>query len=367
MADELQNILRQFQCGGELVDAAPYGNGHIHDTYLVHCCFNGSRKNSLIMQRINIHVFSQPEQMMANIIRVTEHLLTKNNNRMIPSIPEVLEIIPTKTGEKFLVTPRGAYWRAYHYFPGTVTYQTPANNALVYETGRAFGTFISDLQDLPLESLHETIPDFHNTPKRYENFKDAVKNDPLGLATEVQPEIQFFQDREHFTNIITGQLGTEALPLRVTHNDCKINNVLMDAQTGQAICVVDLDTTMAGSLLYDFGEGVRTMTNTAAEDERDLSKVQFHFGYFDALVHGFLETTRDCLTATEVDLLPDAGILMTLENGMRFLTDYLQGDTYFKIHHPGHNLDRARTQIAFVKLLEKHRNYMEKSVKSLAN
>jgi len=261
---------------------------------------------------------------------------------------ETLTLIPTTEGKTFYTTPVGDHWRVYIFIEGAQTYQTIKSLDHVYHTAKAFGRFQSLLRDFPAEQLHETIPNFHHTPKRFEALIEAVENDTQNRARFVGEEIEFVKARTEDTPVLVDFIRQGKLPLRVTHNDTKFNNVLIDNKTGEGVCVVDLDTVMPGLSLYDFGDSIRSGTNPAPEAERDLSMVQIDLNRFEAFVHGYLDATRDFLIPLEIDLLPFSAKLMTFECGMRFLTDYLQGDVYFKAAHENHNLDRARTQFKMV-------------------
>ncbi|MEG1442405.1 MAG: aminoglycoside phosphotransferase family protein, partial [Oscillospiraceae bacterium] len=325
----LKEIVRQFDI---IHDVLPYGDGHINDTYVV----NTAKR--FILQRINSDVFKRPDQVMSNIKLVTEHLRAKilacggNPER------ETLTVIPTVDGKDFYKTEDGEYFRMYAFIEGARTYQIVEEPRHFYNAARAFGRFQKLLADFPATDLYETIPDFHNTPKRLENLKKAIKEDKMGRLSSVKAEVDFALAREKDTPLITDAIADGSVPLRVTHNDTKYNNVMIDDETGDAICVIDLDTVMPGSLLYDYGDSLRFGTNPSDEDERDLSLVYSDLNLFEHFTRGYLEELNDTLTDREVELLPMSAKLMTLECGMRFLTDYLEGDTYFKTHRDGQNL-----------------------------
>ncbi|RPI70192.1 MAG: mucin desulfatase, partial [Desulfobacteraceae bacterium] len=299
---------------------------------------------------------------MQNIERVTTHLRQKiiaaggNPDR------ETLNLIPTVEGKTFYKTPDGNYWRAYIFIEDALTYQVVENLQHIYNAAAAFGKFQKLLGDFPAGQLYETIPNFHHTGKRFTAFVEAVENDVKNRAGAVKAEIEFAQQRAAEAPVLVDLLAQGKLPERVTHNDTKFNNVMIDDKTGAGICVIDLDTVMPGLSLYDFGDSVRTGAATAAEDEQDLSKAGIGLEIFDHLTHGFLDAVRDVLTPTEIDYLPFAAKLITFENGIRFLTDHLAGDVYFKIHRENHNLDRSRTQFKMVKDMEEKFDQMTKIV-----
>lgn len=358
----LSEIFAQFAIDGQLVDARPHGGGHINDTYLgYYQTPNGPAQ--YIHQRINHHVFQEPEKVMENIERVTRYARERIQAAGGNPSRETLTLIPTRDGRSYHHapedTPLGGYWRTYTFIPGVRTFEVATDLHQVYSAARAFGRFQTLLDSLPGPRLHETIPNFHHTRKRFEAFMQALKSNPAGHASQVQPEIEFILKREKDAAVMVDLLAQGSLPERVTHNDTKLNNVLIDDQTGEGICVIDLDTTMPGSALYDFGDLIRMGIATAAEDEPDLHKVGIDLRLFDALARGYLEAARESLCSLEWDLLVFAGRLITYEQAIRFLGDYLNGDTYYKIHRPGQNLDRARTQIKLIAEMERQQSAME--------
>jgi Ser/Thr protein kinase RdoA (MazF antagonist) len=353
--------VRHFQFHGEFVEAHPYGSGHINDTYRI-VFRRGSAKAFYILQRINLNVFKQPELLMDNIRRVTAHvdtLVAKESD----SSRRTLRLIPTRDGHPWHVDAEDNHWRAYNFISGATTYDAIESAEQAFQAAKAFGRFQELLADLPAPRLHETIPDFHNTPKRFKALLDAIEADSVGRVDQARREIDFVLCRE---SIISVLLDAD-LPERVTHNDTKLNNVMLDDVTGEGICVIDLDTVMPGLSPYDFGDMVRTATSPVKEDERDLSKVTMRFEMFEALVAGYLSSAGGFLTATEKALLPFSGKLITFEIGVRFLTDYLTGDTYFKVHREGHNLDRCRTQFRLVESIERQEERMELLVRSIVS
>lgn len=351
---------REFEACGEGVSATPYGSGHINDTYRV---FSQQRsvQGSFILQRINHNIFKNPVALMENIERVTVHMAGKINGRPDRD-RRVLRLIPTRDGRGWHHDLEGNYWRAYRFIGGARSYDAVENTGQAFEAGKAFGKFQKMLADLPLPRLHEPIPDFHHTPKRFAVLEVAVEKDAANRAASAKPEIDFALAHRS----LVSRLIDANLPERVTHNDTKLNNVLIDDETGEGICVIDLDTVMPGLAAYDFGDMVRTTTSPAKEDEQDLSRVRMDFPMFEALVRGYLDAAGSFLTMAEKEVLTLSGKLITLEIGIRFLTDHLSGDTYFKVHRPGHNLDRARTQFKLVESIEAQEEAMESLVRSLS-
>lgn len=361
MKHDLKDVASHFQIGGRFIDAAPYGTGHINDTYA------GRFETSdgivrYIHQRINHNIFKEPEKLMNNIERVTRYAREQVEVAGGDPERETLNLIPTMDGCSFYRSPEGDYWRTYVFIEGARTYDQVEDLRHVYSASKAFGNFQKMLRTLPGQRLHETIPDFHHTRKRFEAFVQALESDAAARALSAGPEIDFVLKREADTFIIVDLLSHGELPERVTHNDTKLNNVMIDDLTGEGICVIDLDTVMPGSALYDFGDSVRIGASTAVEDERDLSKVGVSLDMFDRLAHGYLDAVRDLLTPVEMDYLVFSAKLMTFECGMRFLTDYLSGDVYFKVHREGHNLDRCRTQFKMVAEMEEKADEMAAAI-----
>jgi len=359
---DLVAIAEHFQFEGDFLEASPYGFGHINDTYTVRFGKADGVVRRYVLQRINQHVFRNPEALMQNVERVTAHLRKKIVAAGGDAERETLNLVPTVGGRTWTKTDDGNYWRAYIFIAGARTYQVVESLDHVYNVAKAFGRFQKLLGDFPAEQLTETIPDFHHTGKRFDAFVEAVERDVRNRARSVETEIKFVEKRAGETSVLVDLLERGELPNRVTHNDTKFNNVMIDDETGAGICVIDLDTVMPGLSLYDFGDAVRSGANPAAEDERDLSKVWFDLDIFDCFAHGYLDAARDFLTATEVDYLPFSARLMTLECGMRFLTDHLNGDIYFKVHRENHNLDRCRTQFNMVQDMEEKFERMEEIV-----
>lgn len=358
----MEVTIAQFTFPGKLLSAAPYGTGHINDTLAL--CFeqaDGSQRR-FILQKINQYVFHKPWEVTENIERVTAHLRGKIEAAGGDPDRETLTPILLRGGGTCCRDAQGEYWRAYLFIEGAVTYETAQSQEQIYQTAWAFGDFQRLLDDFPVGLLHETIPNFHYTPSRFTAFQGALARDPLGRAAEVAEEIRFLEQRESDTRVLTNKLEQGQLPLRVTHNDTKINNLLVDEVSGKGLCIVDLDTTMPGLSLYDFGDMVRTAAALALEDEPDWHKAGISLEDFDSLAHGYLDAARSILTPAEVDLLAFSGRLITLEQALRFLTDYINGDVYYKIHRPAHNLDRARTQIKMVQDMEDRFAQMEATV-----
>jgi Ser/Thr protein kinase RdoA (MazF antagonist) len=352
MQPDLAAIAGHFQFEGRFVDSFPHpAGGHINDTYVV-CYQIGDAVRRYILQRINHRVFTRPEQVMQNIEAVTAHLRRKIAAYGGDPARETLTLVPAVGGGTLHQAADGGCWRAYHGIENARTYNVAESLDQVYQAARAFGNFVSLLGDFPAEQLHETIPDFHHTPKRFEALKEAISRDVVSRAGAVAAEIDFAMQRAEKATTLIDLLERGELPIRITHNDTKLNNVMIDDLTGVGICVIDLDTVMPGLSLYDFGDAIRSGANPAAEDEQDLSRVVFDLAVFDRYTHGYLDATRGLLTPTELDYLPFSAILMTFECGIRFLADHLQGDTYFKIHREGHNLDRCRTQFKLVADME---------------
>ncbi len=337
----------------------PYGNGHINDTFLV------VTDRRFILQRMNTHVFPDADGLMKNIIGVTSHIRRKAAQEGNESERVTLNVVPTRAGAPFFRDADGSCWRLYDFVEGTVTREKIENREDFYICAEAFGAFQRTLSDYPASELTETIRNFHNTPVRYSNLMRATEEDRCNRLQEVLREVEFVREREAFCRLLEDACEAGKLPLRVTHNDTKLNNILFDEKTGDAVCVIDLDTVMPGYSVNDFGDSIRFGANTAVEDETDLSRVTLDLSLFETYARGFLKGCDGRLTDTEIELLPIGAMMMTLECGIRFLTDYLEGDVYFKIHRPKHNLDRARNQLALVADMEKKLPEMKRIVKSL--
>ena len=351
MNENLFEVLRAFRLDAKPVSCEPYGCGHINVTYLA--VMESSRR--YILQKINNNTFRDVAGLMENITAVTEFLRTKTDDPR-----SVLTLVKTHDSASYLHA-QDAYWRVYDFVEGTICLQLPETDEDFYQCAVGFGTFQQLLTDFPAAKLHETIPNFHNTPDRYRALLETLERDPMHRAAQVQPEIEFALARQAEMSAIQNALTAGELPLRVTHNDTKLNNVLLDAKTRKALCVIDLDTVMPGSSLYDFGDSIRFGAATAAEDEKDLSKMEMSLDRFRVFTRGYV---RACpgLTAKELELLPMGAKTMTMECGVRFLTDYLDGDHYFAVHREGQNLDRARTQFKLVADMEKKWDEMRRIV-----
>ncbi len=334
---------RAFDTADTVVGCAPYGNGHINDTFLV----SGAEGKRYILQAINTNIFKKPDEVMHNIQKVTAFLrnVTADTRR-------VLSLVYTKDGNAYHTDADGRAWRVYDFVEDSLCLDTPESREDFYQSAMAFGEFQKQLAAFPVEELYDVIPDFHNTPDRYQKFLQAVEADVCGRAAGVQKEIAFVTARAPFYSVLEDACRAGRLPRRVTHNDTKMNNVMLDKATRNALCVIDLDTIMPGFSVNDFGDSIRFGASTAAEDEPDLSKVSLDVSLFETYVKGFLAGCGGMLTAAEIDLLPEGAKMMTVECGMRFLTDYLQGDTYFKTKYDDHNLVRCRTQFKLVADME---------------
>ena len=345
------SILSCFALSSEPVSVAPYGSGHINGTQLV-TCRDGSR---YVLQQINTSVFHEPVSLMRNIELVTAHLRKKNTDPR-----SVLTLVPTLDGTSYTVR-NGEYWRVYELVQNSVCFEK-ADEALFYECAVAFSRFQNQLSDFDAKQLVETIPHFHDTPSRFAAFRNAVKADAANLVKDVQSEIDFVLSYESFSHTLFDLQTSGDLPLRVTHNDTKINNVLFDAQTKKSLCVIDLDTVMPGLSVHDFGDAVRSGASTASEDERNLDLVHFDMKLYEAYVRGYLSTCGESLSKAEIEMLPVGAMMMALELGSRFLADHIAGDVYFHISREGHNLDRARTQFQLLKEMDEHRDEMQSLV-----
>ncbi len=362
MVYNIPEVCEQFKVKGKFIDAIPYGEGHINNTYLVN-----TTGNRYILQRVNRDVFKRPEEVMENIALVTEFLHKKIINACGDPYRETLTLIPTKKGKHYLITDEGDLFRMYLFIGSAISYQKVETPELFYRIAKAFGKFQNMLDGFPADKLHETIPNFHNTVSRYENFKKAVNADSMNRGADVADEIAFAMAREKDAGIIMDAIQDGSVPLRVTHNDTKLNNILVDETSGDGICVIDLDTVMPGSMLFDFGDSIRFGASTAAEDEKDLDKVWMDLELFEQYTKGYIEELHDTMTEKELELLPMSAKLMTLECGIRFLGDYLDGDHYFRIHYPEQNLDRARTQFKLVADMESKMESMKEIVKKYYN
>lgn len=363
---DLTAIVSQFAFTGRYLDAEVCTNGHINHTYFLD--FNqAGKKQRYVLQQINHQVFKEPEQVMANIVAVTKHLRKKVLQRGGDPAREALQVILTRDGNSVYQSPDGKYWRAYDYIQGARTYQKVEDPIHFYHAGRSFGQFQLLLSDFPANKLHETILCFHDTRKRFTDFRTVVDEDRVKRKSLVQSEIDFILERSEEAGIIVDLMAAGEIPLRVTHNDTKFNNIMIDDHTGEGICVLDLDTVMPGSSLYDYGDAIRFGASTAEEDETDLALVSLDINLFRKFTEGYLEEASSFLNAAELRHLAFSAKLMTLETALRFLQDYLYGDVYFRVERPEQNLDRARTQIKLVQEMEANMEQMEAIIAEILN
>lgn len=362
-------IFKRFAIYGDLVSFKSFGGGHINGTYLSVWNQAGTQVR-YTHQRINRRVFQNPAAVIENIRRITEHIAAKliaeaepaaaiatqptpqPGTAAVPVSRQALTLIPAKDGRFFYLDPAGEYWRTYLFIEDAVTYERMESPALARKAGAAIGAFQRQLSDYRGPALHETIPDFHNMHSRYDQLDHAVAHDVAGRLAEVRAELAFLEANRARGMILSDGLARGTLPRGITHNDTKLNNILFDAATGNALCIIDLDTVMPGTVLFDTGDLIRTAANTACEDEPDLSKVRFDTSLFAALIDGYLSTASSFLTPAEKSLIAESGRVLTQIMAVRFLTDYLNGDRYYKISRPTHNLDRARSQIALIRSMD---------------
>jgi len=352
----MQDIISKFELEGRPVHTIPFGSGHINQTWMVET----DKPHRYILQKVNTSVFPNGEGLMNNIILVTEHLRKKD-----PDPRHVLTLVPTKEGTMYISREENELWRVYEFVTGGISLdraETPEDFRL---SGLAFGHFQRQMADFPAEKLVEVIPGFHDTPRRYVAFHRALKEDKMNRARNVQPEIDFILEREKSAGLLTDLLAKGELPLRVTHNDTKLNNVMLDEKTRQPLCILDLDTVMPGLVANDFGESVRFGASTADEDEPDTGRVHVDLVLYESFAKGFLGACGSQLTETEKETIPDGARMMSLENGMRFLTDYLEGDTYFHISRTNHNLDRCRAQLALVREMEQKEDRIRQMIRQI--
>ena len=354
--EDVRRAAEAFQIDGKAASIERFGSGHINDTFRL---TDGRR---YILQRLNTEIFAEPLLVIENIEGVTKFLRRKIEAAGGDPDRETLNLIPAHDGKSYYVDEDGNFWRMYLFIEGATSYDAVRRPEDFYNSAEAFGHFQHQLSDYPAQTLHETIPAFHDTPKRYRDFTRALEEDVCHRAASVEKEIRFVQERAHEMGKAMEMLHRGELPLRVTHNDTKLNNIMIDDKTGKAVCVIDLDTVMPGLSIFDFGDSIRFGANTALEDEQDLSKVSLSLPLYETYVDGFLTGCAGALTEQERRMLPWGAKLMTLECGMRFLADHLQGDTYFQIHRENHNLDRCRTQFALVEDMERKWTQMEKAV-----
>ncbi len=351
-----QEMARRFAVEGTPLGCIPFGSGHINETWLLVT----NQPHLYILQKVNTGIFPDADGLMRNILLVTAHLRKKD-----PDPRHVLTLIPTKDGRDYILFRDNMLWRMYEFIPGGISLDQAETPKDFYQSGRAFGLFQKHLSDFPAEELTEVIPGFHNTRMRYEAFHRAIREDCRERVKNVQPEIDFLLAREEGAGLLLDLQQAGDIRLRVTHNDTKLNNVILDEKTREPLCVVDLDTVMPGLAATDFGDAVRFGASTALEDEQDLSKVHLSLELYRAFAEGFLGSCGDKLNQTERETLADGSRIITLEVGMRFLTDYLQGDTYFHIARPEHNLDRARTQLRLVREMEEQDDAIRRMIREI--
>ena len=364
---EINDILEKFSFKGELEECNVFGSGHINTTYLAKYIENGKEKK-YVVQKVNTNIFPDIDSLMNNVFSVTEFLRKKIIENGGNPHRETLHFIRTKSGDKYYTDANGSFYRMYIFVDNSICYNTVENSQLFKSSGIAFGRFQKRLAGFDASTLYETIPNFHNTQWRYINeFLKAVDEDKAGRVSTCTDEIKFVKDRKDDTGVLTSLIDEGKLPLRVTHNDTKLNNVMFDKTTNECICVIDLDTVMPGLALYDFGDSIRFGANTAAEDEADLSKVSLNLEYFRAYAEGFLSEAGSSLNQCELDKLAFSAKIMTFECGMRFLTDYLNGDVYFKTAYPEHNLVRAKNQFKLVADMEDKMDEMNNIIKDICN
>ena len=364
MKHGLKSIVKHFCIYGELTEIKPLPRGHINDTYVLTAKTNNHIVR-YVLQRINHIVFKDPPSVMKNIARVTEHIISKMQEINPGLASRQLAVIGTVDNRCFHKDDEGNFWRVYNFIEDAVSYDTIESAELAYEAARMFGWFQSMLVDLPGPNLNESISDFHNTPKRFKTFQRVLKEDTCNRAKNAKPEIKFVFDNASICDVLLSLAGEGKIPLRITHNDTKVNNVMLDKKTNKGVCVIDLDTVMPGLSIYDFGDMIRTGTASADEDERDLSKVAVDLPMFEMFVRGFAEQTSRFLTTSEKEHLAFAAKLITFEQLIRFLTDYLVGDIYYKVQRQGHNLDRTRTQVKLVRSIIAQEEAMNKVIEKV--
>jgi len=364
MQHELKSVVDHFHVRGRLTEITSLTRGHINDTYVL-ATEENRQPVRYILQRINHNVFKDPVSLMQNIVRVTEHIRGKMTRIDPDQAARQLTVMASDNGAGFHRDAKGNFWRVYNFIEGAVTYDTVQSAELAYEAARMFGWFLRMLTDLSRPTLHATIADFHNTPERFETFEQVIKEDKCNRAKNAKAEIDFVFENVGLCDILQHLTDKAEIPIRITHNDTKVNNVMLDTATNKGVCVIDLDTVMPGLSVYDFGDMVRTAATFADEDERDLSKVTINMPMFEVLAKGFAEQTRHFLTAVEKKHLVFGAKLITFEQCIRFLTDYLAGDIYYKVKRQGQNLDRTRTQMKLVQSITEHEEAMDDVVESV--
>lgn len=363
---KIDEAIEHFCFPGKLLEKSPYGNGHINDTFLLVFEEDNGRQRRYILQRMNHDIFKDTKGLMENIVGVTSYLREQIKKSGGDPDRETLNFLPTRDGKDYYTDSTQNFWRVCAFIEDTVCLESATSPDEFYQSAVAFGRFQRLLSGYPAQTLHETIVNFHNTAVRFETLKRAVREDVCGRAKDVQEEIKFAMEREKDASLLVDMQKRGELPLRVTHNDTKLNNVLMDSRSRKAICVIDLDTVMPGLAINDFGDSIRFGASTAKEDEQDLSKVRFDIDLFESYTKGFLESCGSSLTENEIAMMPAAAKMMTFECGIRFLTDYLEGDHYFKISREKHNLERCRTQFKLVTEMEQKMVQMNEIVRKYA-
>jgi aminoglycoside phosphotransferase (APT) family kinase protein len=363
--EQLQSVSKEFQIYGEILHAEPCKIGHINETYTA-TYGQGGTKVRYIHQKINKEVFKQPNEVMENVVRVTGHIRSKLEGQGLRDVTRrVITIVPTREGKPVYVDNSGDFWRTFVFVEGIQSFEAVESPQQAYEAGKAFGKFQDLLADLPGKRLHETIPDFHNSRVRFDAFKAALRLDRFNRCALAADEIAFCLENEDLVDVLLDAQSRGDLKERITHNDTKFNNVLMDVETGEERCVVDLDTVMPGLVLYDFGDMVRTTTSPTLEDEIDLSKVEVEMKLFEKLAEGYVTAASGFLTEAEKSFVAFSGKIMAFTIGLRFLTDYLSGDTYFRVHRPRHNLDRSRVQFKLARSIAEQEEEMNRFVAQL--
>jgi hypothetical protein len=349
----LRQICQQFQMEGALLEIVPYGKGHIHSTFAAAYQQSDGSYQRILLQHINRGIFPEPEKIIDNILLVTEHLRREIHAAGGDPLRNTITLIAAQDGKYFYKDDKGEYWRAEIFIEDTHTVPAVKDPVQYFNAGRTFGQFQKYLVDFPVQKLHVVIPHFHDTGERFEQFAEAVAQDPFHRSSAVKSEIDFAFQRAGEVDRLVDMASAGKLPERVTHNDAKLDNILMDDRTGEGVCVIDLDTVMPGLAVYDFGDIVRSGANTGEEDELDLSRVAFDISVYEQILHGFLDAASNSLTPTEIDQLPFAAKLITFEQGLRFLTDHLKGDEYYRVSRPSQNMERCRTQFKLVSEMER--------------
>ena len=362
--EQIIKVASAFQLCGEVVHIEECHNGHINRTYFI-SCKNGDGIRRYVMQMINTGIFKKPDEVMENIVNVTAHIRAGYEKQGIDAFRRTLNVIFTNDGKWGYVDEEGRYWRTYDFVEDADCYMQVESAEMFTKVGYAFGQFQRQLSDFDAGVLHESIPNFHNTEWRYANLEKAIAENKSGREHLIPDDIKFALDRKEITSFINKSIADGSLALRVTHNDTKLNNIMMDRATGEGICVIDLDTVMPGSVLADFGDSIRFGASSAAEDETDLDKVYCRLDMFEAFAKGFAGAIGTHIGDDELDALPDAAKIITFETGMRFLTDYLDGDNYFRTHYPNHNLDRARNQFKLVSDMESKAQELKNIINSI--